>query len=111
MNTYKPDLDLRRRVAEACGWIELQEFEQDVFGNFNGQWDIVEEYDTSFDAILPMVRELEDIEEDQLWRSLWEPYSIYFDNDHAGTNFAEWLIYEATPTDYCRAYLAAKGRA
>jgi len=87
---YTPDLELRRKVAECA----------------NPNWQIVaeimSEYERSFDAILPLVRELwkkVEIEPhlQKIWRQLGKPCGC----------FQDWILLEITPADYCRAYLAA----
>lgn len=112
MTTPKPDLDLRLAVAravypEADLWIDTDM--QKVMGEHYGEFDSrghVEPYDLSFDAILPLVRGLTKYSQQQtaLHYRLYDWWEINVDTDY---DFTEWLIYEATPTDYCLAYLAA----
>jgi fatty acid desaturase len=63
--------------------------EHHVFPGLNGRY-------------LPLVRQLEN--QDFFWKLLKQ----YWMQDNK-PSMLDWLIFEATPTDYCRAYLAAKG--
>jgi hypothetical protein len=93
MNNYPIDLELRRRVAEAyhCN------------GESKAVIDVIVEntfYERSFDAIMPLVRHGGIFCMDALV-DIW--------TFSKAPDFVIWLIEEATPADYCRAYLAAKG--
>ena len=112
MTTPKPDLELRRRVLETqlnCyGNIDVEKGIVIKAENKGLYTDISEcpHYDLSFDAILPLVRGLTKYSQQQtaLHYRLYDWWEINVDTDY---DFTEWLIYEATPTDYCLAYLAA----
>jgi len=91
-------------VAELAGWTELEEISSTggtkLAGvNQCGRRSICE-YDLSFDAILPLVRGLKD--QDNFWKLLKNYWGVN------RSSFVDWLIFEATPADYCRAYVAAK---
>jgi len=103
MTTYTPDLELRLAVAQTMPEL-YPNARIDACGDsviYDAEWEEypkeVPDFDLSFDAILPLVRELEDF-----WAFiLWEYDDSRFKNP-------QWLLEEATPVDYCRAYLAAK---
>jgi hypothetical protein len=116
MNNYPADLELRKRVAEALGYDTDIGYSDSVVTLSGGDIKIPQgeifctqicpEYERSFDAILPLVR------------GLWKDSNNIAPLIHAIDDICpfkhpeldmEWIIYEATPADYCRAYLAAKG--
>jgi hypothetical protein len=103
MSEYKPDLELRRRVAEAAGWTDIRTDDYGLLCGENnpkgGASKCVPFYEKSFDAILPLVRELPDKDRLKVLNCL--------DNNNGMMEFE--LVYNVTPADYCRAYLAAKG--
>jgi hypothetical protein len=114
MNNFKPDLELRRQVAELAGWTELEEISSTggtkLAGvNQCGRRSICE-YDLSFDAIMPLVRGLHPFKRELLKRDLLLAHIRSCEEFEIGDDFfdfGEWLLCEATPADYCRAYVAA----
>ena len=115
MTTPNPDLELRLAVAKTMP----EKFPNARIDNFGesvicdcGDALMTEPpwFDISFDAILPLVREnnLCDIKGEL--KKLHKQYLLKCKEvlpfgDAFG--FSDWLIYVATPTDYCRAYLSA----
>jgi len=100
MTTYTPDLDLRRRAAEAAG---VKPSGMTDFRSQHG--DEYPKFDISLDAILPLVRELDDPDFMAFHRAMREICAQSYSLDY----FDSWLTRKATPADYCRAFLAAKG--
>ena len=101
MNNYPADLELRRRVAEA--YIKGTDWE----GNeaWVKGWCTGFEPDCSFGEVLLLVRELDEKEFMALMRCLRDICAVTHSLDY----FPVWLVKHATPADYCRAYLSAKG--
>ena len=105
---YKPDLALRQRVAKTMpekypnariedNWVIYYDAESELEL-------FVPLFDLSFDAILPLVRGLDDSEFNAMIRTLRDMCAERSNLDY----FHVWLARKATPTDYCHAYLAAK---
>jgi len=92
MNEYTPDLELRRRVIKTRFPNQPKEVVDVIMEN--------SPVDISFDAIMPLVRGLPD--QDNFGKLLKKHWHI----EHK-SSIMDWLIFEATPADYCRAYLAA----
>lgn len=109
MTTPKPDLDLRLAVCRAINpdsdsWIDGdQVYMEDPCDNYAR--DRFAEVDLSFDAILPLVKALNQQELATVCRFLRE---IHFSHVKHNDYFEMWLLREPTPTDYCAAFLAAK---
>lgn len=102
MTTYTPDLKLRLAVAKTII------HERDVTpADEKLHLEDIPEFDISLDAIMPLVRELSEVERTKMWVKLREFYNPY--GSETGRTMSEWILFEATPADYCRAYLAAKG--
>ena len=101
MTTPKPDLDLRLAVAKTMPekWPSACIVNGAIFSNNPDEH--VYKYDLSFDAILPLVRELSDGEMSKFVDAL--DFGIV-----TPRGAINWMCRRATPTDYCRAYLAAK---
>ena len=106
MSTPTPDLDLRRRVLETqenCyGQIDAEKGKVLKAENKGFYTDLSEcpEYEISFDAIMPLVRELSDGEMSKFVDALY--FGIV-----TPRGAINWMCRRATPADYCRAYLSA----
>jgi hypothetical protein len=113
MSNYKPDLELRRRVAEAAGYDRVHLYNDDTFiWEFDGEDKEPPEYERSFDAIMPLIHDRE------FWKAHQKDIILYMQNlleggfFMDGTNFIEsanMFIFELRPSDWCRAYVAVKG--
>ena len=100
MNTPTPDLDLRLAVAKTMPEYSHARIEgcAGVVVSDGKRMREVPEFDLSFDAILPLVRELKDKDAGFVLKTyLFNQYG--YDPD--------CILFEATPSDYCRAYLSA----
>ena len=104
MNTPTPDLDLRLAVAktmpEKYPNARINKLLGYVVYYVDGAVLGTPYFDLSFDAILPLVRGLSDEEFMRLMNLL--QYNCEY------VSLVYYLARQATPADYCRAYLAAK---
>ena len=112
MTTYTLDLELRLAVAKTMPdmWPNARiEDNWVVYDDTESELELfVPVFDISFDAILPLVRELTKYSQQQttFHYRLYDWWEMEIETDY---DFIEWTLFEATPTDLCRAYLAAKG--
>ena len=102
MTTPKPDLALRLAVAktmpEKYPNARINKLLGYVVYYVDGAVLGTPHFDLSFDAILPLVRELKDKDAGFVLKTyLFNQYG--YDPD--------CILFEATPADYCRAYLSA----
>jgi hypothetical protein len=98
---YERNFELQAQVLELAdpnGYKDYQEATDKKY--WLARW--VPHYDISFDAILSAVRELEN--QDYFWMLLRKYWLA-----HHKPRMMDWLIFECTPADLCRAYIAAKG--
>lgn len=110
MNTYTPDLELRRRVAEYFYHCSIKLIglrfvrEREDMGGDKGWYEFEPlPFDISFDAILPLIFALPEKELDVAHKYLYYSEKI----DEALTLSWNMMCGNITPTDYCHAYLAA----
>lgn len=108
---YPVDLNLRLRVAQAAQpewkWVAGYNAVLGTLGNpeYPDDCGAAPEYEISFDAIMPLVRALPEKEAAQVVAELMIPHIATF--YHNPERFPALC---AIPADYCRAYLAVKGK-